>query len=607
MTESREVVESSLSGTARDVVQARDVRGGIHYHHAPANVTTRLPVPYQLPMPSRGFVNRSAEREALDRLLDDGSAGVRVLLVTGTAGVGKTSLALHWAHAVREHFPDGQLYADLHGYGPQAPVPYERVLEGFLRALGAPADTVHTVGEHMAAAFRSCLAGRRLLVVLDNAASASQVRPLLPATPDCLAVVTSRRRLPGLAIREGARRLQLGVLDQEDSVALLRSVTSGYRDDDDTAHMAELATLCACLPLALRVAAERAAGRPLMHLVDLLDELRDESGRWEVLSAEDDEDSEAVRPVFAWSYRDVPPAAARLFRLLGLHPGPDFSDTAAAALAAVDVRTARRLLDVLIAAHMVEQTASDRFSLHDLLCAYAADQARLEQTAQERQDALRRVLTWYLHAADAVQASVAPQEPGWNWCPPMKGCPRRRGLQGPRRSPRRGQRPSAPRRRRTRRRRRGRLFGARRAGVAIATGIRSEAAEGYWLLALGDAQRATGRPAEALASYERAAALQERLGDRARPAAAWDGQGRTHLQLGRVQEAVDCHRRSVDAHRELGQSWGTAGALLHLADALDRAGAAQEATGAREDAAELLASFTDPRAARLREGIAARR
>lgn len=277
MTEGREEVNSSLSGTARDVVQAHDVHGGIHFH-APAADRSR-PVPRQLPLAGQGFVDRCAEREALDRLLDDDRADARVLLVTGTAGVGKTSLVLHWSHAVRGRFPDGQLYADLHGYGPQAPTAYEQVLERFLRVLGAPADVVHADGEHMAAAFRSWLADRRVLIVLDNAASAAQVRPLLPATPGCLVVVTSRHRLSGLTIREGARHLTLDVLDQDGSVALLRSITSGYRDGDDLAHVAELASLCARLPLALRIAAERAAWRPLMHLTDLISELRDESGR----------------------------------------------------------------------------------------------------------------------------------------------------------------------------------------------------------------------------------------------------------------------------------------------------------------------------------------
>ncbi|MFF5401407.1 ATP-binding protein [Streptomyces misionensis] len=414
-------VDSSFSGTAREVVQARDVQGGIHFH-APAADRAAPLVPRQLPAAGRGFVDRCAERAELDRLLDD-SAGARVLLVTGTAGVGKTSLVLHWSHTVRDRFPDGQLYADLHGYDPQAPVAYERVLEGFLLALGAPADAVHADGEYMAAAFRSRLAGRRLLLVLDNAAGVAQVRPLLPGTPGCLAIVTSRHRLPGLTIREGARRLTLDVLDRDGSVALVQGVVSGYRDGDDPAQVAELASLCARLPLALRIAAERAAGRPLMRLADLIGELRDESGRWEALSADGGEESEAVRSVFTWSYRALPQDAARFFRLLGLHPGADFSDTAAAALAGVDTRTARRLLDVLVAAHMAEQTASDRFRLHDLLRAYATDQAGLEEAPQEREEALRRVLTWYLHTADAVQARVAPREPRVELVPAGAGPP----------------------------------------------------------------------------------------------------------------------------------------------------------------------------------------
>jgi tetratricopeptide (TPR) repeat protein len=374
-------------------------------------------------MAGRGFVDRREERAALDRVLEADPAGVAVVLVTGTAGVGKTSLVLHWSHSVRDRFPDGQLYADLHGYDRQPPAAYERILAGFLRDLGVPIDGVQADGEQMAAAFRSRLADRRLLVVLDNAAGAAQVRPLLPATPGCLAVVTSRHRLPGLAVREGARRLAVDVLDQEGSVALLRTVTSGCRDEDDPAQLAEFASLCARLPLALRIAAEHAAERPLAQLAELNRELRDETGRWEVLSADDDQESEAVRPVFTWSYQALPPDAARLFRLVGLHPGPDVSDTAAAALAGTDVRTARRLLDVLAAAHMVEQTASDRFRLHDLLRAYAADRARQEQTPRDREDALRRVLVWYLHTADAAQARIAPQEPRVALVPAAEGAP----------------------------------------------------------------------------------------------------------------------------------------------------------------------------------------
>ncbi|MGF1430411.1 ATP-binding protein [Kitasatospora sp. LaBMicrA B282] len=408
---------AELSGTAGHVVQARDVHGSVHFHAAPPGEPRPEggPVPWQLPPVVSGFVNRAAERATLDRLLAEQPPGPRILVITGTAGVGKTSLALHWAHTARRHFPDGQLYANLHGHDPEAPATPAQVLHHFLRALDVPAAAIPADPEALAAAYRSLLAERRLLVVLDNAATAAQVRPLLPAAPGCLVVVTSRSRLPGLGVREGARHLTLDVFPEPEAVALLLAVMAEYRSGDDPAELAQLARLCARLPLALRIAAERAAGRPLMPLDDLIQDLRDESGLWDALSAADAEgaeESEAVRTVFAWSYRALPAEAARLFRLLGLHPSGEFSDLAAAALAGTALRPTRRLLDALVAAHLVEQTAADRYRFHDLLRAYAIDQARsCAEAPEENERALRRVLTWYLHAADALQAAVAPHEP----------------------------------------------------------------------------------------------------------------------------------------------------------------------------------------------------
>ncbi|MDH6109238.1 tetratricopeptide (TPR) repeat protein [Kitasatospora sp. MAP12-15] len=347
----------------------------------------------------------------MDRLLAEHPPAAQVLVITGTAGVGKTSLALHWAHAVRRHFPDGQLYANLHGYDPQAPVAPAQVLERFLRALDVPAAAIPADPDAMASTYRSLVAGRRTLIVLDNASSAAQVRPLLPGAPGCLVVVTSRHRLSGLSVREGARHLTVEVLAEHDAVELLRAVTADYRSGDDPEELVQLARLCARLPLALRIAAERAVGRPWMLLDHLIQDLRDESSLWDALSSEDEEESEAVRSVFAWSYRALPADAARLFRMLGLHPTGEFSVAAAAALVATGPRQARRLLDGLVAAHMVDQTAPDRYRFHDLLRAYAIDQARTEQEPQESELAVQRVLAWYLHAADAAQASIAPHEP----------------------------------------------------------------------------------------------------------------------------------------------------------------------------------------------------
>jgi tetratricopeptide (TPR) repeat protein len=333
-----------------------------------------------------------------------------VHVVAGTAGAGKTSLVLHWAHQVAQDFPDGQLFVNLRGYDPGEPVTAHQALRGFLRALGVASADVPRDMDQAAALYRSLLADRRLLIVLDNAAAASQVRPLLPGSGGSMVVVTSRSRLTSLAVRDGARRLTLGTLPEPEAVALLRAVTSGFRPEDDEDKLSELARLCARLPLALRIAAERAASRPHMRLDELIADLRDESALWDTLSAGDEEEADAVRTVFAWSYRALPSRAAQLFRRLGLHPGAEFSLAAAAALGACTAGRARQLLDDLVGAHLLEQTAPDRYQFHDLLRAYATDQALAEEPAQEREAALRRVLGWYLHTADAAQTWLNPSE-----------------------------------------------------------------------------------------------------------------------------------------------------------------------------------------------------
>ncbi|MDT0548881.1 ATP-binding protein [Streptomyces lonegramiae] len=351
----------------------------------------------------------------LNAVLDDQSQVgepliVCVYVIAGTAGVGKTSLALHWAHQAARSFPDGQLYVNLRGYDPGSPVTAHEALNRFLAALGVPARAIPRDEEAAAALYRSLLAERRMLIVLDNAATAAQVRPLLPGTAGCLVIVTSRSRLSGLSVRDGARRLTLGMLDEPDAVELLSVVSADYRTEDDGQKLAELAQLCARLPLALRIAAERAASRPWMHLDDLIRDLRDESSLWEALSVGDEPEADAVRTVFAWSYRALTAEAATLFRLLGLHPGPAFGVPAAAAIAGLSTAQAHRLLDSLAGAHLLEQTAPDRYEFHDLLRAYATDQAQYEEAPETRAAAVRRILTWYVHAADAAQGWINPGE-----------------------------------------------------------------------------------------------------------------------------------------------------------------------------------------------------
>jgi tetratricopeptide (TPR) repeat protein len=406
VSEPQPSVRSELTGSAGNVVQARDVTGGVHIHHFGARGNGS---PRQLPADVRAFVNRVAEVGQLDRLLDreaNESEAPAIVLITGAAGVGKTSLAVHWAHRVRNVFADGQLYLNLRGYDPGVPVTPEAALNLFLQALGVPPRAVPADPQAKASLYRSLVADRRFLVVLDNAATVGQVRPLLPGTASCLVLVTSRSRMPALIARDGAVRMTVGVLDDGAAIKLLRAVMAGHRTGDDADRLSELARLCARLPLALRIAAERAAARPWMALAELIDDLRDESALWDALSSADEEEADAVRTVFAWSYRALPPATARLFRVLGLHLGAEFGLGATAALAGTTAADTRHLLDALLAVHLLEQTGPDRYQLHDLLRAYAVDQVRREDPAEERRAATHRLLSWYLHTAHEAGKTV---------------------------------------------------------------------------------------------------------------------------------------------------------------------------------------------------------
>jgi tetratricopeptide (TPR) repeat protein len=396
---------NGVGGGARDVVQVRDVHGSMNLvHYGPAQLgPPALPVPRQLPHDVRGLVGREDQLRWLDRMLHQGTGGdppaSTISVVSGMPGTGKTSLALRWAHRVRAMFPDGQLYADLCGYSVEHPEFTTRVLDRFLRALGIPDSRVPPDIQEKEGLYRSLLADRRVLVVLDNAATAAQVRPLLPGSSECVVVITSRSRLAGI---EGAGYLTLEALRHEDAVALLRNMLQGRTDDD--ADLGELAVACAQLPLALRIAGQRAAHRPMTPLTDLLSALRDSSERWRALSMDNGDEAEAVHTVFAWSYYALPPGTARFFRLLGLHPGPDLRIEAAAALAGVTLDEAREAMEALSDAHLVEQPCARRYRLHDLVNAYAKDRAEAQETADEIEAARRRVIEWYLQGSyDASQ------------------------------------------------------------------------------------------------------------------------------------------------------------------------------------------------------------
>jgi tetratricopeptide (TPR) repeat protein len=331
-----------------------------------------------------------------------------VVVITGSAGVGKTALALHWAHRIREQFPDGELYANLRGFDEGPAVTAEAVLDRFLRDLGAEPSSIPADLDGRAALFRSRIANRRVLIVLDNVADIGQVRPLIPGSPGPLVVITSRNQLAGLAIRDGAQRIRLDIFQESDAVALVRQVTRTGGRRDAPADLLELAQLCARLPLALRVAAEHAISRPAMQLAELIADLRDDSLLWDALSVGDGPHSEGVRTVFAWSYRDLPEEAARMFRALGLHQGPDISLSTAAAALGVPERSARRALDILLGAFLIQSSRPHRYELHDLLRAYALDQARTTDSEAVRRDTLDRMLRWYIASASRAAELLSP-------------------------------------------------------------------------------------------------------------------------------------------------------------------------------------------------------
>ncbi len=348
-------------------------------HDLPGN--PRPPVPAQLPADVAAFTGRDDELAELDRFATRAGHEPVLVCLTGTAGAGKTATAVHWGHRVRDRFPDGQLYLDLRGYDPDQPVPPEDALAAFLTAL-VPAGTEIPLGvTERAARFRTEVTGRRMLVVLDNAATVEQVRPLLPGTPTCAVVVTSRDALTGLVALHGAHRVDVGQLPAADAIALLRRLV-GRRVADEPDAAAALAERCVRLPLTLRLAAELAVSRPGTSLAGLGDELRAAQRTLDLLSGGGDQRA-AVRSVFSWSLRQLNASATHAFAALGRHPAPTFDVYALAALADYPLDRARTALDTLVRAHLV-RPAGARYGMHDLLRAYAAEIGDVDDTALDR-------------------------------------------------------------------------------------------------------------------------------------------------------------------------------------------------------------------------------
>jgi tetratricopeptide (TPR) repeat protein/transcriptional regulator with XRE-family HTH domain len=368
-----------------------------------------LVVPRQLPADVTGFAGRAEHLRRLDALLSgpgDPVPIVAISAIAGTAGVGKTALAVHWASRVVDRFPDGQLYVNLRGFDPSSsPMRVADAVRGFLHALGVPAERIPPHLDAQAALYRSLIAGKRMLVVLDNARDAEQVRPLLPGTPTVLAVVTSRSQLSPLVAGSGAEPITLDVLSAVEARELLVRRLGTDRVAAEREAADRIIDACARLPLALTIAAARArhTGFPLAAVAV---ELHDGGRRLDALDAGDS--ASQVRGVFSWSYTALSSAAARLFRLLGRHQGPDISVAAVASLLGQPVAETRRLLAELTRVNMLIEHAPGRYSFHDLLRTYANELANGHDSDDERHAATIRLVDHYVHTGHSAALLILP-------------------------------------------------------------------------------------------------------------------------------------------------------------------------------------------------------
>ena len=529
-------------------------------------------VPRQLPGSPPHFAGRAAELERLAALLDQRDGGNRTLMVVaigGTAGVGKTSLAVHWAHQVADRFPGGQLYIDLRGFDPSAsPMSAEAALRVFLDALQVPPAQIPGSLDAQVGLYRSLLADRRCLIVLDNAYDAGHVRTLLPGGATCLVIVTSRSELTSLVAAEGAQLITLDVFSHDDAHELLAQRLGPGRAMAEPDAVRKMISLCARLPLAVSIAVARAAVRPGFPLSALVDELKDAGHRLDALEL--DEAAASVRAVISWSYQSLSEPAARMFRLLSEHPGPDITVAAAASLAAVPPGHARTALRELARSHLVSEHAPGRFAFHDLLRAFAGEQARARDGEGERQAAARRLLDHYLHTCcvtarsldptrDPItmagpQPGVQPEEPGsyqqsWDW------------LEAEYRV----------------------LLAV--TDMAAARRFSEHAWQLPWVMQTFFFRRGYWQDFAAL--QRDAVDVAERFGDLYGQAHAHHGLGRASALIGCYEEATDHMSRAVALYRELGQQTAEARCHIDVGHAYSRQGRYEDALEQAQQAGQL--------------------
>jgi DNA-binding SARP family transcriptional activator/tetratricopeptide (TPR) repeat protein len=525
--------------------------------------------PRQLPADVPDFTGRTAELAALDAL-PGGSA--RVAVIGGPAGMGKTSLAVHWAHRVADKFPDGQLFVNLRGFDATgAATATTDALAALLTAVGVPQRRLPAGEDALAALFRTTMADRRLLILLDNARDAAQVRPLLPGAPGCFVLITSRNRLSGLVAGVGAVPLTLDRPSAGDARDFLTR-RLGSRVANEPGAEREIVESCGRLPLALAVVAARAATTQL-PLAALAADLRECRSRLDALS--DGDPATDVRTVFSWSYHALGPQAARLFRLLGMHVGPDVSLSTAAALAGVPAGRVRQLAGELTRVHLVEEHVPGRYAFHDLLRTYAGELADAEPEA-ERRAGLRRLLDHLLHSARLADAQVEPNRTPirFETCDP-------------------GVHPDRPADAAAALS----WFDTERA--ALVEAVDRAAAEGFpahaWQLAWAIKPWLSRQwhRRDQIRTQRSAVAAAERSGDQAAQAAAYRYLADGHDRLGEHDEAETCHRRAADLYHALGDVAGQAHMLYDLASMFDRRGRHADAAPHLEAALPLFRQAGD--------------
>lgn len=592
-----------------------------------AEIRKQPVTPRQLPAIPESFTGRAAELAQLDRLLRDRETSTPVVIsaVSGMGGIGKTALAVHWAHQARDNFRDGELYIDMQGYHPSGrPVTAEAAMGQFLAALGVRADRLPVALTEQTGLYRTLMADRRMLVLLDNVRDVDQVRPLLPGSPYCRVLITSRSRLPGLAVREGAQRIALDNLDLRDAVRLLRR-TIGARATQQPGATAALANLCGLHPLALRIAAERVIGGD-GAIADAVAELSESSDRLSSLAVPDD-DSVTIRKVFTWSYQGLDDPARRLFRLLGLHDGLDITLAPCAALAGLGEEACASQLAVLVDAHLVDAAEDGRYRVHDLLRLFAYECLIEFEPAESRDEAAFRIAAWYLASACAARTALdqnlpplvpvpadlpvpamtfATEADALAWCDAERANLTATALS----AAERGlfeigwKLPTALFPYFDRGRHYGDWIATHRAAITSAHRAGDREAEGKVTCNLGNAYRPMRRYADAAAAYERALELFREVGWIQGTAKALGNLASTYQETGDSSRAVEVGIAALGVFRELGDKYGEALTLANLGGAQSSSGRQDEAGKSLSQALAAFSELGDRRGvARVQNGL----